>query len=93
MSLDAADSRVTWQTAPEFGDHHTNNTQAPPNEKSEPRFRSNQWSRETLVHCQTNKGKFKFVTESKIGVLYSDLAKQSYKPFGDFVAKMTPTNR
>jgi hypothetical protein len=35
-----------------------------------------------------------FVTESqKIGVLYSDLAKQSYKPFGDFVAKMTPTSR
>jgi hypothetical protein len=35
-----------------------------------------------------------FVTESqKIGVLYSDLAKQSYKPFGDFVAKITPTNR
>jgi hypothetical protein len=35
-----------------------------------------------------------FVAESqKIGVLYSDLAKQSYKPFGDLVAKMTPTNR
>jgi hypothetical protein len=35
-----------------------------------------------------------FVTESqKIGVLYSDLAKQSCKPFGVFVAKMTPTNR
>ncbi len=35
-----------------------------------------------------------FVTESrKIGVLYSDLAKQSHKPFGDFVAKMTSTNR
>ncbi len=35
-----------------------------------------------------------FVTESqKIGALYSDLAKQSYKPFGNFVAKMTPTNR
>jgi hypothetical protein len=35
-----------------------------------------------------------FVTQSqKIGVLYSDLAKQSYKPFGGFVAKMTPTNR
>jgi hypothetical protein len=35
-----------------------------------------------------------FVTESqKIGVLYSDLAKQSYKPFGDLVAKMTPTSR
>ena len=34
-----------------------------------------------------------FVTDlRKIGVLYSDLAKQSHKPFGDFVAKMTPTN-
>ena len=35
-----------------------------------------------------------FVTESqKIGALYGDLAKQSYKPFGGFIAKMTPTNR
>jgi hypothetical protein len=35
-----------------------------------------------------------FVAESqKIGALYSDLAKQSYKPFGGLVAKMTPTNR
>jgi hypothetical protein len=35
-----------------------------------------------------------FVTESqKIGALYRDLAKQSYKPFGGFVAKMTPTNQ
>jgi len=35
-----------------------------------------------------------FVTESqKIGALYGDLAKQSYRPFGDFVAKMTPTNQ
>jgi hypothetical protein len=35
-----------------------------------------------------------FVTESqKITALYGDLAKQSYKPFGSFVAKMTPTNR
>ena len=35
-----------------------------------------------------------FVTESqKIGALYGDLAKQSYKPIGGFVAKMTPTNR
>jgi hypothetical protein len=35
-----------------------------------------------------------FVTESqKIGALCSDLAKQSYKPFVGFVAKMTPTNR
>ena len=35
-----------------------------------------------------------FVTESqKIAALYGDLAKQSYKPFGGFVAKMTPTDR
>jgi len=34
-----------------------------------------------------------FVTESqKIGALYGDLARQSYKPFGGLVAKMTPTN-
>jgi hypothetical protein len=35
-----------------------------------------------------------FVAESqKIGALYSNLAKQSCKPFSGFVAKMTPTNR
>jgi hypothetical protein len=35
-----------------------------------------------------------FVTQSqKIGALYGDLAKQSYKPFSGLVAKMTPTNR
>jgi hypothetical protein len=35
-----------------------------------------------------------FVTEAqKIGALYGDLAKQSYKPFDGFVATMTPTNR
>jgi hypothetical protein len=35
-----------------------------------------------------------FVSESqKIGALYRDLAAQSYKPFGGFLAKMTPTNR
>jgi hypothetical protein len=35
-----------------------------------------------------------FVTESqKIGALYGDLAKQSYKPFGGILAKMTPTTR
>ena len=35
-----------------------------------------------------------FVSESqKIGALYGDLAKQSYKPFGGFVAKMIPTNQ
>jgi hypothetical protein len=35
-----------------------------------------------------------FVTESqKIGALYDDLARQSYKPFGGLVARMTSTNR
>jgi hypothetical protein len=35
-----------------------------------------------------------FVAESqKIGALYRDLAAQSYKPFGGFLAKTTPTNR
>ena len=35
-----------------------------------------------------------FVTEAqRITALYGDLAKQSYKPFGSLVAKMTPTNR
>jgi hypothetical protein len=35
-----------------------------------------------------------FVSESqKIGALYADLAKQSYKPVGGFLAKMNPTNR
>jgi hypothetical protein len=35
-----------------------------------------------------------FVTESqKIGALYGDLAKQSYKPFGSFGARTTPTNQ
>ena len=35
-----------------------------------------------------------FVAESqKIGALYRDLATQSYKPFGGFLAKTTPTNR
>jgi hypothetical protein len=35
-----------------------------------------------------------FMTESqKIGALYRDLATESCKPFGGFLAKMTPTNR
>ena len=35
-----------------------------------------------------------FMAESqKIGELYRDLAKQSYKPFGGFPAKTTPTDR
>jgi hypothetical protein len=35
-----------------------------------------------------------FMAESqKIGALYRDLATESCKPFGGFLAKMTPTNR
>ena len=35
-----------------------------------------------------------FVAQSqKIGALYGDLAKESFKPFGGFMARMTPTNR
>ena len=35
-----------------------------------------------------------FIAESqKIGALYGDLAKQSYKPFGGFGARTNPTNR
>jgi hypothetical protein len=35
-----------------------------------------------------------FVTESqKVGALYGDLAKQSYKPLSGIVAMMTPTKR
>jgi hypothetical protein len=29
----------------------------------------------------------------KIGALYRDLATQSFKPFGGFLATMTPANR
>jgi hypothetical protein len=52
---------------------------------------------EKVIEIQTEFAKTAyetFVTESqKIGAMYGDLAKQSYKPFGGFVAKMTPTNR
>ena len=35
-----------------------------------------------------------FVSESqKIAAMYGDLAKQSYKPFGGFIAKVTPTGQ
>ena len=35
-----------------------------------------------------------FVAESqKIGALYRDLAAQSFRPFGGFLARTTPTNR
>ena len=53
-------------------------------------------SLENAIEVQTEFAKTAyetFVTESRtIGVLYGDLAKQSYKPFGGFAAKMTPTN-
>ena len=53
-------------------------------------------SLENAIEVQTEFAKTAyetFVTESQtIGVLYGDLAKQSYKPFGGFAAKMTPTN-
>ena len=35
-----------------------------------------------------------FVSESqKIAAMYGELAKRSYKPFGSFVAKVTPTSQ
>ncbi len=45
------------------------------------------------IQTQFAKSAFEtFVTESqKIGALYTDLAKQSYKPFGGFVTKATST--
>ena len=53
-------------------------------------------SLENAIEVQTEFAKTAyetFVTESQtIGVLYGDLAKQSYKPFGGFAAKMTPAN-
>jgi phasin family protein len=54
-------------------------------------------SLDTAIEIQTDfaKSAFEtFVAESqKIGALYRDLAKQSYKPFGGLPAKMPPTNR
>jgi hypothetical protein len=49
------------------------------------------------IQLQTEYAKSAFETfmadSQKIGVLYRDLALQSYKPFGGFLAKMNPTNR
>jgi phasin family protein len=54
-------------------------------------------SLDKVIEIQTDfaKSAFEtFVAESqKIGALYRDLAKQSYKPFGGFQAKVTPTNQ
>jgi hypothetical protein len=50
-----------------------------------------------VVEIQTEFAKTAFETfvreSQKIGALYGDLAKQSYKPLAGFVAKMAPTNR
>jgi hypothetical protein len=49
------------------------------------------------IEVQTEFAKSAFETfmadSQKIGALYRDLAMQSCKPFGGFVARMTPTNR
>ena len=48
------------------------------------------------IEIQTEFAKSAFETlmveSQKIGALYRDLATQSYKPFGGFLAKVTPTN-
>lgn len=52
---------------------------------------------DTAIEIQTEFAKSAFETfmaeSQKIGTLYRDLATESYKPFGGFLAKMTPTNR
>jgi hypothetical protein len=52
---------------------------------------------EKAVEIQTEFAKTAYETfvaqSQKIGALYGDLARQSYKPFGGFIAKMSPTNR
>ena len=52
---------------------------------------------EKAIEIQTEFAKSAFETfmaeSQKIGALYRDLATQSYKPFGGFLAKVTPTNR
>jgi hypothetical protein len=54
-------------------------------------------SLDKAIEIQTEFAKSAFETfmaeSQKIGALYRDLAKQSYKPFGDLPATMTPTNR
>ena len=49
------------------------------------------------IEIQTDFAKSAFETfmaeSQKIGALYRDLATQSFKPFGGFLAKMTPINR
>jgi hypothetical protein len=54
-------------------------------------------SLDKAIEIQTDFAKSAFETfmaeSQKMGALYRDLAKQSYKPFGGLLAKMTPTNR
>jgi hypothetical protein len=54
-------------------------------------------SLDKVVEAQTEYAKTAYETfvadSQKIGELYADLAKQSYKPFGDFAAKFVPTAR
>jgi len=49
------------------------------------------------IEIQTDFAKSAFETfmaeSQKIGALYRDLATQSFKPFGGFLATMTPANR
>ena len=49
------------------------------------------------IELQTEFAKSTFETfmgeSQRIGALYRDLATQSYKPFGGFLAKVTPTNQ
>ena len=50
-------------------------------------------SLDKVIEVQTEFAKTAYETFSQmIGVLYGDLAKQSYKPFGGFAAKKTLTN-
>ena len=52
---------------------------------------------DNAIEIQTEFAKSAFETymaeSQKIGALYRDLATQSCKPFGGFLATMTPTNR
>jgi hypothetical protein len=53
---------------------------------------SKSWDKALEVQAEYAKNSFEsFVAESqKIGGLYADIAKQAYKPFEGFVAKLTP---
>jgi len=52
---------------------------------------------DNAIEIQTEFAKSAFETfmaeSQKIGALYRDLAADSCKPFGSFLAKMTPINR